>query len=182
MRASACWQRLDLPGHDAALLLPGDTGWSLQGCAVFGDPAGPACIRYSLDVDTAWRTRRGRVQGFAGRQTFDHDIRRQVDGWYLDDRPVTGLKALFDLDYGFTPATNLQQLRRARLDVGQAIDLPVVWFDIGQRTLVELPQRYERLSANTYRYASPSAHYEGVLELAEDGFVRHYPGLWAMQD
>ena len=57
---------------------------------------------------------------------------------------------------------------------------PACTKDSGQ-TLLEaarLPQRYERRSATTYWYESPTAGYAELLELAPSGFVSRYPGLW----
>ena len=56
-----------------------------------------------------------------------------------------------------------------------------MWFDVGETTLVELPQVYERRTDTTYWYASPTAHYEGLLELAPNGFAANYPELWKME-
>ena len=178
MSAFAIWQRLDMPGHDAALLTRGGTGWSLRGTAVFKHQAVAACITYSVDIDPSWETRRGRAQGFVGDRVLDHVISREPDGWHLDGAKIDGLQHLLDLDYGFTPATNLQQLRRIALRPGQAADLPVVWFDIDAATLTELPQRYERRSETTYLYTAPTVPYEGLLELSRDGFAKVYPQLW----
>jgi hypothetical protein len=88
------------------------------------------------------------------------------------------LESCVDLDFGFTPATNLLQLQRVALAVGQVADVPVAWLDVSAGTLTVLPQRYERRSATTYWYESPSANYEGLLEVAPTGFIRRYPGLW----
>ena len=178
---SGLWRRLDTPGHDAALLMPTETGWALRGLAVFRHPDGPACVRYAVDLDPSWRTRSGGVGGFIGAREFGHSIRREPDGWYLDERFIPGLDHLADLDYGFTPATNLQQLRRAALKVGQAADLPAAWFDVDMPTLTELPQRYERRSETTYWYSAPSGPYEALLEISPSGFVASYPGLWQME-
>jgi uncharacterized protein len=181
MTAFAIWRRLDTPGHDAALLTPSDDGWSLRGAAVFNHARGPACVNYGVDLDTSWRTRRGTVQGFVGGRRFEHLISRDADGWRLDGVLVDGLAHLSDLDYGFTPATNLQQLRRLSLAPGQAAELAVVWFDVDADSLTQLPQRYERRSETSYWYAAPSVPYEGLLELAENGFAQTYPGLWRME-
>ena len=78
-------------------------------------------------------------------------------------------------------ATNLQQLRHARLAVGEEAAIPAAWFDIGEATLVRLPQRYRRIAEDRYWYSSPESDYEAVLEMAENGFVRLYPGLWEME-
>ena len=181
MSAFAIWRRLDTPGHDAALLTRSDTGWSLRGTAVFKHPAGPACIDYSVDLDAGWKTRRGTVRGFLADRELDHVISREAGGWRLDGALIEGLEHLWDLDYGFTPATNLQQLRRVAIVSGQAVDLPVAWFDIDATTLTELPQRYERRGETTYWYVAPTVPYEGLLELSADGFAANYPRLWTME-
>ncbi|HET9068250.1 MAG TPA: putative glycolipid-binding domain-containing protein, partial [Amaricoccus sp.] len=151
MTATALWRRLDAPGHDAAILRRTRRGWSLTGTAVFLAAEGPACLAYAVDLDAGWRTRQGRVRGFAGRRRLDHRILRTGGGWSLDGVPVPGLGHLVDLDYSFTPATNLQQLRRVAPAVGAAVDIPVAWFDIG-RPLTELPQRYERRGETSFWY------------------------------
>lgn len=181
MAVHALWRRLDTPGHDAALVTRSETGWWLRGTAVFAHASGPACVHYSVELDAAWRTTAGRVHGFVAERVIDHRIRREASGWYLDDVAVRGLDHLVDLDYGFSPATNLIQLRRVDVALGQAVDIPVVWFDIDEPTLVELPQRYERRDERTYWYESKTAGYEALLELADNGFVTSYPRLWAIE-
>jgi hypothetical protein len=56
--------------------------------------------------------------------------------------------------------------------------VPVAWIDAPDGVLQALPQRYERRSATTYWYESPTVGYAELLELAPSGFVRRYPGLW----
>jgi hypothetical protein len=179
--SSALWRRLDTPGHDAALVTRSETGWSLRGTAVFAHADGPACIQYAVDLDGAWRTTSGRVHGFVAARAIDYRIRREPTGWYLNDVAIAGLDHLWDLDYGFTPATNMQQLRRVAIARGQAADIPVVWFDVDEPTLIELPQRYERRGETTYWYESPTASYEALLEIADNGFVASYPRLWSIE-
>ena len=90
MSEFALWRRLDVPGHDAALLTRRDSGWSLRGAAIFKHRDGPACINYLVDVDASWRTERGRVQGFLAGRSLDHIINRQPDGWHLDGVLIRG--------------------------------------------------------------------------------------------
>jgi len=179
---SAIWRRLDAPGHDAALLTTNDAGWLLRGVAVFARPAGPASIEYSLEIDRQWRALRGRIRGFLGERLIDWAISREAHGWRLDGAPVAGLGHLLDLDYSFTPATNLPQLRRANITPGQASDLPAAWFDVEAATLTELPQRYERRDETKYWYMAPTVGYEGLLEVSASGFIKSYPGLWRMEE
>lgn len=182
MTELAFWECLYTAGHDAAALeRRGLDGFLLHGMAVFRHDDGPARVNYAVEIDGDWQSRRGQVTGWLAGRQFDHVIERRAEGWYLDGRHQ-GLTHLVDLDFGFTPATNLQQLHRAALEPGQAADIPVAWFDLTQTGLIELPQHYARLDGAAYRYASPQGPYEAVLEIAPSGFVRLYPGLWRMAE
>jgi hypothetical protein len=173
------WRRLDVPGHDACRLEETAGGWRLVGMAVFRHEGGPAQLEYEARCDRAWRSLGGQVRGWLGGRAVDVSIARVQDGgWTLDGAAVPGLEACEDLDYGFTPATNLFQLRRLGLAIGQARDCPVAWLDDAARTLTALPQRYERRSELTYWYESPTTPYAALLELTPAGFARVYPGLW----
>ncbi len=176
--ASAFWRRMDAPGHDACRLVREADGWRLEGTAVFRQDARPARLDYRIVCDPAWRTVRGDVQGWLGADPVRHEVERRDGIWTLDGTPQPRLERCVDLDLGFTPATNLLQLRRIALAVGEGADVPVAWFDVEQDALAPLPQRYERRSEATYWYESPSAGYRGLLEVDAAGFVRRYPGLW----
>lgn len=176
--ALALWRRLDTPGHDAARLSRTPRGWLLQGSAVWRDDAGAAALRYELMLDGGWATVRALVKGFIGDREIDDVITREAGGWSFNGYRVPGLEGLVDLDFGFTPATNLQQLRRVPIAIGGAADIPVAWVDAGGNTLVELQQSYERVAERSYRYCSTTTGYEGLLELAPNGFAARYPELW----
>jgi uncharacterized protein len=174
------WRRLDTPGHDACRLEQRDGAWQLEGTAVFLHQGAPARLDYRVTSDLAWRSQRGEVRGWLGPQAVAIDVARTVGGtWTQGGAVVPGLERCLDLDYGFSPATNILQLRRCDLAVGQAADVPVAWLDpTGSGTLELLPQRYERRTATTTWYDAPSVPYAALLELAPSGFVRLYPGLW----
>jgi hypothetical protein len=149
--------------------------------AVFKHEAGPACINYAVELDRSWGTISGDIRGFLAGRPIGHVIRRENDGWYLNGTMIAGLHHLVDLDYGFTPATNMQLLRRINLNAGQSMDVSVVWFDIDAATLTKLPQRYERRDETSYWYKSPTGAYEAMLQVSENGFARIYPDLWEME-
>ena len=101
-------------------------------------------------------------------------------GWRLNGVQIAGLERLVDLDYGFTPATNVLQLSRIALNVGQRADFAVAWFDLDSVSLIELPQYYERRGEASYWYEAPTVPYRALLEIAPNGFVESYPGLWRL--
>lgn len=177
---TAFWRCLHTPGHDVALIAPALTGWRLTGMAAFLGEDGPVAVNYSVEIDDAWLAKRGSIRGIASGRRFFHSIERREDGWILDGK-WQGLSRLTDLDFGFTPATNLQQLTRVALAVGERAGFSVVWFDIGKDELAELPQIYERRDETHYWYQSPSSGYQAMLEMDASGFVRLYPDLWEME-
>ena len=181
LNASAFWRRLDTSGSDTARLWQTTSGWRLTGTAVFLEARKPARLDYTLELGADWTTREGTISGFVGESTIDLTIVRDATGWSFNGLPAAGVEHLKDLDLGFTPATNLPQVRRANLTIGESIDLTVAWWEPGAATLVALPQHYRRRAERTYWYESPTGPYREELEFAANGFVRSYPGLWVLE-
>ncbi len=176
--AVALWRRVDEPGHDAARLEPRDSGWLLRGVAVFNHGGEPACLGYALELDATWATRTAHVSGFVGNREIAHAITRIEDHWVHNGARAQAVDHLVDIDLGFTPATNLQQLRRVALRVGQQVELPVAWLNVDSVSLTELPQQYRRLSRTKYAYNAPSVPYRATLQIADNGFAARYPTGW----
>jgi hypothetical protein len=180
--SAALWRRLDVPGHDYCQVSAYPSGYRLEGVAVYLDALGAARIDYAVECDARWRSLAGQVRASIGADRWDVRIVREPDGgWTLNDVAVPGLEDCEDLDYGFTPATNLLQTRRLALAVGDAADAPAAWMEPPGLTLTRLPQRYERIAEDRYRYDSPAAGYHETLEMHDSGFVRTYPGLWVLE-
>ena len=178
--ASMLWRRLGTPGHDVCRLDRNGENWQIDGAAAFRNEDGRyAQLHYRVRCDRAWHTQWGTVRGWLGSEAIDLSIVRDSHGaWKLNDVPVAEIGHCVDLDLGFTPATNLLHLRRLHLAPGEASDAPAAWLDLESATLVELSQRYERRSETNYWYAAPRFDYAAMLDVTEDGFVRHYPTLW----
>jgi uncharacterized protein len=96
------------------------------------------------------------VHGWVSTRPLDFRIARSEAGiWTLNGQVVPHLDECVDLDFGFTPATNLFQLRRVALQVGEAADVLVAWLDVPVGTLDTLHQRYERRTAEGYWCEAP---------------------------
>jgi hypothetical protein len=176
----AFWRRLDRPGHDAARLFRTEEGWTLEGYAAF-DENGATGLRYRVGLARDYATLAATIEGQRAGTPFAHEFRREAGEWLFDGGTVSGLGDLVHLDFGFTPATNLQQVRHAGLAVGEEAEISAAWFDIGEANLVCLPQQYRRIAEDRYWYSSPTGGYEAVLEMSANGFVRLYPELWEME-
>jgi hypothetical protein len=178
--ATIFWRRLDAPGHDACRLERHGESWQLDGAAVFRHSDGqPARLDYRVFCDKAWHTKWGRVRGWIGSGAVDFSIARNARGdWTLNDEVVPELGHCIDLDLGFTPSTNLVQLRRLNLKKGEAADVPAAWIDLDGDSLSALLQRYTRQSDGEYDYEAKRFDYKDTLKVTAEGFVMHYPGLW----
>jgi uncharacterized protein len=176
------FRRHETPGHDACRLIMGSSERRIEGTAVFTWGGMPTQLAYEAVAHEDWRTRYGRVRGWVGARSIDVTIELQASGeWLLDGALVPGLKGCVDVDLGFTPATNLLQLRRIGLKVGEKAEVPVAWWDLDARELSLVEQSYERRSEHSYWYESPRFGYEALLEVAPSGFVLEYPGLWTAE-
>ena len=178
--ATIFWRRLDAPGHDACRLERHGESWQLDGAAVFQHTDGrPARLDYRVCCDKAWHTKWGRVRGWVGAAAVDFAIARNARGdWTLNEEVVPEMAHCIDLDLGFTPATNLVQLRRLNLQNGESADVPVAWIDLDGDSLAAVAQRYKRHGDGEYAYESPRFEYKDTLKVGAEGFVTRYPGLW----
>lgn len=177
---SAFWRRLDVPGHDAASVRQTAHGYELFGQSVFLDLRGPTALRYVLALNPDWSTIEGRITGFIGERPVDTHIVRSREGWTLNGTKQ-GMAEVVDLDLGFTPATNLLQLKRTSLGVNEVANFDVVWLEAGDEELQRLPQEYRRVSEFEYDYNSPTVNYRATIVLAPSGFAAVYPGLWEIE-
>jgi hypothetical protein len=162
------WRRLDCPGHEAARV----DGTTIRGCAVFAHDGQPCALSYEVECDDAWRTRRAMVRGFLG--TRDIDVRIDVDGerWLLNGNEVDAVRGCVDIDFNFSPSTNLLPIRRG------AIGTKVVaaWLRFPSFALQPLEQTYERVAERTYRYSSATG-FTADIEVDDEGLPLRYPGL-----
>ena len=179
MKHTILWRRLDLRGHDACQLMAVGDGWRLSGMAVFNLDGRPCALAYEVDADARWSSRGARVRGWCGTERVDVAIVAAPGGrWHLNGAEQSAVRGCVDVDLGFTPATNLLQLRRIALAIGQAADVPAAWLAFPDLTMERLEQRYQRRDQGTYDYRAPSVPYEAPLHVNELGFVTLYPGLW----
>ncbi|MET3583393.1 hypothetical protein ABID19_006458 [Mesorhizobium robiniae] len=181
MTLLAIWRRTDEPGHDVAQLTQADPGWLLNGAAVYLSDAGPARLDYTVQLAEDWTTKSGSVRGFIGSQSVDLTIIRNEVGWTVNGQRQLAVQSMVDLDYGFTPATNLQQIRRMDLKVGDKADFPVAWLVAGASSLVVLPQTYHRVSETEYIYEAPTVPYRATLLIPDAGFAQDYPDGWVFE-
>ena len=177
-QAAVMWRRIDQPGHEVMCFTAGPAGARIEGFVAYREAEGPIGLRYRVEIGSNWTTSGAVIEGLAQGRPFRHEIGRSAQGWLLDGTRQVGLDDIPHLDLGFTPATNMPQLRHASLTDGQSTTFDVAWFDIGRRSLERLSQCYRRVADGRFDYDSPATGYAAELQLADDGFTTLYPDLW----
>lgn len=176
---SILWHSFVFPGHEACRLVSQDSGWYLEGTAVFSHEEQICRLDYQVLCDSAWQTVSAKVEGWLGTAVIDIQIKtNQYGHWWLNDAEQPDVMGCTDIDLNFSPSTNLLPIRRLNLAIGQAAEVKAAWLRFPGFKLEPLPQVYRRLDENTYRYESAGGHFVANLKVNQAGFVVDYPGLW----
>jgi hypothetical protein len=196
---SLFWQRLDTAGVEHTLV-DQRSGLTARGTASAVDPIAYTC-RYELQTDESWATARLdisaegagwlrtlRLELAAGRwrattaEQGDLDGALAAAGHAGAGLPGTEdpdlLFGAFDVDLTGSPLTNTLPIRRLGLlkaEPGVAHRLSVAWVLVPSLEVVQADQIYTALGDGRVRFASET--FSADLDVDDDGFVIHYPGL-----
>jgi uncharacterized protein len=173
------WRRLDGPGHEAARLVFHDPFWQLMGTAVFAQDGEPCRVEYLIVCDASWRTLHAKVSGWIGSQYSKVELLASPTGqWRRNGKPCPEVTGCVDLDFGFSPSTNLLPIRRLRLGIGEQAEAKAAWLQFPGFTLERLEQRYRRTGDTSYHYETLDGSFATDLEVNPMGFVTRYPDRW----
>ena len=173
------WRTIVFPGHELCSLFSEDSGWLLLGTVLFAHEQQPCQLHYRIACDAAWHTQSAHVQGSLGHKFIDIHIKSDMArNWWLNDVEQPQVAGSTDIDLNFSPSTNLLPIRRLNLAVGEDADVKAAWLRFPSFQLEQLPQKYHRLSEDTYRYESADGQFVAELKVNSSGFVIDYPGIW----
>ena len=127
----------------------------------------PYALRYAIDLDDAWRTRRAEVHGREGTVVLEGDGEGH---WRVNGVPVAALDGCIDVDLEASAVTNAFPVARG------ATDAPAAWvrFDL---SVERLEQTYAATGQRTYDYFCPRFDFRAEIVYGEDGLVVEYPGI-----
>lgn len=139
-------------------------------------------LNYLVKLDGGWQTRSTDVKGWVGPRRVDLRIEVGRDGqWTVNDQLVDAVRGCVDIDFAFTPATNILPIRRLALPVGGSQSLVAAWLRFPDFDLQPLDQVYLRSGESSYEYQSRGGSFRANLSVSSEGFVVDYPGLWAQE-
>jgi hypothetical protein len=179
---NVAWRRLDIPGHDAATLSPSGDWWDLEGAAVLVRSGVVCHLNYVVKLDGGWQTRSAEVNGWVGSRRIDLRIEVGRDGqWTVNDQLIEAVRGCIDIDFAFTPATNLLPIRRLALPIGGSQSVVAAWLRFPDFDLQPLDQGYLRSGESRYEYQSRGGSFRASLSVSAEGFVVDYPGVWKQE-
>ncbi|MEV0617219.1 putative glycolipid-binding domain-containing protein [Nonomuraea sp. NPDC050404] len=176
---TAAWRHQDArTGFEVAYFFPGADGHRLEGCTTAVEAGLTWAVDYSIDVDTAWATRRASVtcRSAAGTRHTLLEADGQ-GGWRVDGAPTPGLDGCLDVDLESSAMTNTFPVHRLRLAMGAGASAPAAFVRVGDLRVERLDQQYERVADRGYDYAAPVFGVACRLVYDGSGLVLDYPGL-----
>lgn len=175
------WRSLTDGGAEYASLWRSGNGYSLEGMAIRFDE-GQWRLDYLILLNDAWFTREVVVRWFhAGDSGTLGLIRDDSGGWSRDGVPDDTLAGCTDVDFGFSPVTNLMPVRRLGSDAGATAEVHAAWLVFPDLEIRPARQTYTRKGAVTVLYESASG-FTTEITVDESGFANDYPGLWTARD
>lgn len=176
------WRRLDRPGFEHLRLEVAAGRVLAEGRVAVAGSEGWRRLRYRLDLSADWT-----VRGFEISDA--DDVRRTVRGgrdasgrWTVEGRAIEVSGDPRFIDVAATPFTNSLPIRGCRLDVGDAVDLCVLYLTGPDDPPRVVRQRYTRLATGSggdrYRYESPASGFVAELCVDAHGLVVDYPALF----
>jgi uncharacterized protein len=179
------WRRLDRPGHEAVQLSKNGNLWEFTGSVVMIEGGVPCRLDYRIACGPDWVTHSAQITGWVGEdQEVDCHIRVDPEEgrWWLNEVEQPQVAGCIDLDLNFSPVTNTLPIRRLELSPGESGAVPSAWLRFPSFTLERLDQVYRRSGEWVYRYESGGGSFRADLSVDSNGLVRHYPGVWKMEE
>jgi hypothetical protein len=178
-RSTIMWRRLDKPGAEVADLTRNGAGWILAGMAVVAHDGRPCALEYRIECDAAWQTETVRIGGHVGGKPAALElVRSPGHSWRMNGTLMPLLQGCVDVDFGFSPVTNLLPIRRLELALGSRAEVRAAWVRFPELTVEVLEQAYTRMGSATYLYESAAGAFRRDLSVNAAGFVVEYPDYW----
>jgi uncharacterized protein len=160
------WRRLDLEGLVFVRLDQSVDGVSAAGYEICAEGKRRWAVRFSVELDAAWRHERTTVEVMDDAGTRRLDLESDGAGsWLHGGRPDPSLEGCTDVDLAGNPFTNAFVTRRVAPEVGVDVEVRAAYIETPALSVRPLVQHYERLAADRWVYADDEL---GRFELGTD--------------
>lgn len=178
-RRHLVWQVIETAGFEAARLSLDGLTLHATGRAV-GQLPEPYWLTYTLQTDDRAATTRLGVAATTTDASYDLDLRREGETWYVNGEPRTDLAGAFDCDLACSPVTNTMPIIRHGLQHGPGAQRFLMAFvQVPTLRIVTSQQSYTHLSLaeDTARVRYASGSFVSDLTVDRDGLVIEYPTM-----
>jgi hypothetical protein len=172
--AYAAWRFVvAVDGFEVVYTGPG----TLRGHTSAVEDGRPYAVRYAIELDEQWRTRRARVSADTLDGPREVDVVSDGSGhWAVDGAPAAHLDGLVDIDLEASACTNTLPVHRLALPPGEVVRASAVYVRALDLAVVRLDQTYRRLDDRRFAYTSED-DFSAVLTYDDSGLVVDYPGI-----
>jgi uncharacterized protein len=170
------WQGLITPSMERFIVGASNVGFALSGLILQAHQETPYVVRYAIEVDAAWRTRKVEVELEDG---GERRLSLTVDGegnWSGEGQRLGQVAGCIDVDLEWSPSTNTLPIRRLGLATGDTKTVAAAWVRFPSLEVQRIEQSYERLADRRYRYRS--GRFTADLAVDEDGMILQYGLNW----
>ncbi len=180
---TACWQHHGLrSGFEVVYFSSGPDRVSIEGTTTGIQHGASWVVRYTVELDALWNTRRATVTTRTASGTVDRLIESVRPGhWVIDGVEAADLEGCQDVDLESSALTNAFPVHRLGLAVGEGATAPAVYVPLATAGVERLDQRYDRVtdkgSCQRYDYAAPAFDFSCCLVYDRAGLVLDYPGI-----
>jgi uncharacterized protein len=179
MAQNILWHCSLLASSEHASLTETENDRRLQGLAVLPIGGEPCHIDYQVLCDRDWLPRSCSVRVALPMQVRRIDLRSNVLGdWELKGNATSHLNGCWDIDLGWTPATNTVPIRRLDLEVGDSASISAAWVRFPELDVVADQQHYTRIASDRWRYRSGDYDFEMVTDAASGLILEYGDDLW----
>ena len=180
---SAAWRHVHArDGFEVSYFQARDDGYLIEGCTTAVEDGRSWIVRYALEIDAGWATRRARITGRSGGGS--RSVLLEADGageWRVDGVPADQLRGCLDVDLEASAMTNTLPVHRAAFAPGVRTAAPAAYVRALDLGVERLDQDYlyvaDDRGLRSFDYAAPVFDTECRLVFDESGLVLNYPGL-----
>ena len=174
------WRRLDEQGLEIMRLSRQPDGSHLAQSRLILAGIDPLSASYRWTLDDQLRTRTLDIAVTAAQDRALHIERRGAASWSIDGQARAELDGAEEVDLSVTSFCNTLAMRRFGAPPGGPGELVCVYVPFPDLNVVPSRQRYERLGPRQFKYIDLGASigFEARLTVDDEGFIRHYEGLF----
>ncbi len=161
---------VDFDAREDAIAITGQAALVMDGA--------PLWVRYAIELDPGWRTRRAHVHG--GSPAGERETLLEADGagaWRVDGAAAPHLDGILDVDLEASAMTNAFPVHRLRLEHGVETAAPAAWVRAHDLSVERLEQTYTRRGAHAFDYAAVELDFRVRLSYDDAGLVVTYPEI-----